>query len=733
MGDELHLHFPSNTRCKLYDDRVAGPLVRKGGGLYIRDVAVSGGCVMEAFVASQETELWPYNVSGSVLIKNGKATGGFEHLTLTIHRGLLESHMLMYGILPAEDVFVKLLHERLIFSNTCALEIPNSPYPCQSAFEWNRDYCILAARQQDDLMWMHNLERSIAAGSVAIQDSNVLQISQNIWYDDTHVLLTSQPEASDGRVKLRGGLFSNKHCSSRVETFLALINLNSMGPTMIVVPKAALAYWSRKIGLCFRRSAPTVCVVHRLEQLEGIQQAHIVLIASHAVKQIGQSPQGLTPEQLCARLVRSKSGQHRLLLETEWARVIVEDNTVFEDDFCRCFIKSLYAGMVWISSSQSRPINDATLPRLFSWVSGASVNNVARCTAVATATRSSDTIDTLGLDHCVHFVRLTAEEKNINEMYQLYDLGTRVQVASHFDAASSAPLAHLRPLESILDILCNEREEKRVQYQRNVLRLRSEIAASSSPAFDTTPCADFLEDASRQSVQNAKRRLVSQLTEQLSQSEKELQLLCGDFNQRVRSHSEEPCPICFCTRPDTVTECGHVFCHSCAYRIMSSTQQCALCKRTITNLHRIAPSSPSTCKNVFGSKLVAVAHFLRDRKSEKSVVFTSWIRLQELVVEVLSVYGIDAALDSGSNSDVVVVSPGSGMILPQVHNLIFLHSLCHSDEDTQTMFQLAVGSVERVEKGIHWFISRETADHAVFCQNGKVLEKFALEYRFELT
>ena len=216
------------------------------------------------------------------------------------------------------------------------------------------------------------------------------------------------------------------------------------------------------------------------------------------------------------------------------------------------------------------------------------------------------------------------------------------------------------------------------------------------------------------------------------------------------------CPICMTSSTHVITRCGHWYCRECAYKMVTISAKCALCKRKLSledvlelnteSVHYAklqvqieVDTKKSNNTGAYGSKMVAIVDKIREIETcnEKIVMFVQWNRLMRSVKSVLKLAGVRVSCMDGNThtrasslvqfqsgaSNVLLISienGASGLNLIEANHVIFAHALVsHSAEEKKAMYDQSIGRVNRMGQiqdviHIYWFISIETVEEDLF-------------------
>lgn len=236
-------------------------------------------------------------------------------------------------------------------------------------------------------------------------------------------------------------------------------------------------------------------------------------------------------------------------------------------------------------------------------------------------------------------------------------------------------------------------------------------------------------------IRNAAQR-VTDISTRLTQDEQRMTYL---RNASISMEANQTCPVCIQEPCNTVTQCGHAFCHSCISQCVQRKMSCPMCKQGLVGT-RLA--TVSTGENVppEGTKLQAFIHQLNliTASGEQVVAFVQWSTLCKAVMSAFKIKQVNAACLRGNEScraktlqqfrqgdiSVLILSmetSNAGIDLSNANHVVFLHPVvaCNPKEAIEMRFQ-AVARVHRIgqpkQVHVHHYVCDDTVEEKLFTE-----------------
>lgn len=111
----------------------------------------------------------------------------------------------------------------------------------------------------------------------------------------------------------------------------------------------------------------------------------------------------------------------------------------------------------------------------------------------------------------------------------------------------------------------------------------------------------------------------------------------NEFIENVKNGSDFDCPICFEPAEDSVvTKCLHIFCRNCAMIQINKNHNCPICKSKLNTfdlqtLPRESKFSLNISENYTESIKITYLLYLLSQNTEKTVVFTQWVSMLDIL------------------------------------------------------------------------------------------------------
>lgn len=209
-------------------------------------------------------------------------------------------------------------------------------------------------------------------------------------------------------------------------------------------------------------------------------------------------------------------------------------------------------------------------------------------------------------------------------------------------------------------------------------------------------------------------------------------------NASATAEGDIQCPICMGAEADTVTQCGHVFCHMCVSQVMKRRMRCPMCKEVLVNTQLATVATRNVPQE--GTKLQTFIANLQDIAStgEQVVAFVQWTTLCKAVMSAFNMRHVNAACLRGNEScravtlrqfregsiSVLLLSmetSNAGIDLSIANHVVFLHPVvAPSRKEALEMRHQAIARVHRIgqprQVHVHHYVCKNTVEETLYTE-----------------